>query len=209
MTHAKEKFDRTISRCKEQIKLYDDLKKLKEDNPELEINISQDILRGAIVLAVAAFDAYATDCFSEKFIPYIKKRRVDESLVELLEKAGFNIEFSLELIESDRPYRKIRTLIEKYYSTYTTQRLNVIDELFLQFHIKKITENAAQKSHKKRLLSSIEKIIERRHCIVHDGDYNDFNRIKNVGENDLKRIGDLVILVNNMEEIVENKFSHI
>lgn len=131
MTNAKAKFDKTISRCKEQIQLYERLKVVQEEHPEIDINVSQDILRGAIVLAVAAFDAYATDCFVEMFIPYIKKRGVDESLTELLAKAGFDIKFAVGLIESERPYRKIRTLIERYYSAYTTQRLHVIDELFV------------------------------------------------------------------------------
>lgn len=209
MTNAKGKFDKTILRCKEQIQLYERLKSIQEEYPEIGISVSQDILRGAIVLAVAAFDAYATDCFVEMFIPYIKKRGVDESLTELLAKAGFDIKFAVGLIESERPYRKIRTLIEKYYATYTTQRLHVIDELFVQFHIKKITENAAQKSGRKTLLSSVEKIIQRRHYIVHDGDYNEFKRIKNVSASDLKRIDDLVVLVSNMEDIVQNKFRFI
>lgn len=160
-------------------------------------------------MAVAAFDAYATDCFGEMFVPYIKKRGVDEALMELLDKAGFNIKFAIELIGAERPYRKIRTLIEKYYATYTTQRLRVIDELFVQFHIKRITENAEQKSGRKILLKSVEKIIQRRHSIVHDGDYNEFNRIKEVTLSDLKRIDDLVILVSNMEDIVQNKFRFI
>ena len=205
MTQAKAKFDKTILRCKEQIRIYNKLKELKEDSEDLDIAVSQDILRGAIVLAVAAFDAYATDCFSEKFVTYIKCKNVDESLINLLDKAGFNIKFSLELIKSERPYRKIRTLIERYYSSYTTQRLCVINELFLQYHISKITDNAARKSGKKTLLSSVEKIISRRHCIVHDGDYNDFNRINQVRESDIKRIDDLDILVKNMDEIIENK----
>lgn len=209
MTNAKRKFDKTILRCKEQIQLYERLKCVQEEHPEIDISVSQDILRGAIVLSVAAFDAYATDCFGEMFVPYIKKRGVDESLMELLDKAGFDIKFAIELIQSDRPYRKIRTLIERYYATYTTQKLHVIDELFVQFHIKKITENAAQKSGRKTLLKSVEKIIERRHYIVHDGDYNEFNRIKNVTAVDLKRIDDLVILVSNMEDIVQNKFRFI
>ena len=59
------------------------------------------------------------------------------------------------------------------------------------------------------MLKSVEKIIQRRHYIVHDGDYNEFNRIKNVTAVDLKRIDDLVILVSNMEDIVQNKFRFI
>lgn len=207
MSSAKEKFDKTIKRCENQIKIYNELKEMKAINPEISIEISQDILRGAIVLAVAAFDAYATDIFSEKFVVYIKRYKVDNSLQELLSDAGFDISFSLELINSDRPYRKIRTLIEKYYSKYTTQRLRVIDDLFLQYHIKNITSNAEKKSGRKTLLSSVEKIIARRHSIVHDGDYNEFNRIKSVNMQDLKRIGDLKLLVDCMDEIIESKFA--
>lgn len=175
----------------------------------MDITVSQDILRGTIVLAVAAFDAYATDCFAEKFIFYIKHKGVDSALEELLTRSGFDIKFSLELINSDRPYRKIHTIIEKYYSKYTTQRLSVIDELFLQYHILGITKNAANKSKKKRLLGSVQKIIERRHSIVHDGDYNEHKRIKNVSESDLKRISDLEILVSNMDDIIEARFARI
>lgn len=151
----------------------------------------------------------ATDCFSEKFIFYIKHKGVDNTLEELLSKAGFDIKFSLELINSERPYRKIRTIIEKYYSKYTTQRLSVIDELFLQYHIKGLTKKAADKSGKKRILASVQKIIERRHSIVHDGDYNEYNRIINVSESDLKRINDLETLVSNTDEISETRFSRI
>lgn len=50
MTNAKAKFDKTISRCKEQIQLYERLKVVQEEHPEIDINVSQDILRGAIVL---------------------------------------------------------------------------------------------------------------------------------------------------------------
>ena len=58
-----------------------------------------------------------------------------------------------------------------------------------------------------RLLKSVDKIIERRHSIVHDGDYNDKNRIKTVSSTDLKRIQDLKILVDNMDYIIENRIN--
>ncbi len=205
MSNAKAKFDKTFNRCNAMIQLYNEL---KETTDETE-NIPQDILRGAIVLAVAAFDAYATDCFSEYFVIYIKKYGVDSSLEKLLGNAGFTVKFALELINSERPYRKMRTLIEKYYYKYTTQQLKVIDELFRQYHIKDITKKAAQRSGKNedRLLGSVEKIIERRHNIVHDGDYNDQNRIKSVSKTDLNRIYDLRLLVENMDYIIENRIN--
>ena len=203
MSVAKLKFDKTINRCMDLVSLYE---QLKADNPGM--NFSQDILRGAIVLAVAAFDAYATDCFAEHFVVYIKTNKIDASLEELLEKAGFTTKFALSLLKTERPYRKIRTLIDRYSCKYTTQKLQVVDDLFKNYHIKNLTLNAAQKSGKnaKRLLNSVTTVIERRHSIVHDGDYNEHNRIKSVVDTDLKRIGDLKILVENMEDIIENKF---
>lgn len=205
MSLAKAKFDKTINRCNEMVELYNRLKaEAGEDG-----NASQDILRGAIVLAVAAFDAYATDCFSEHFCDYVKKYGVDASLEGLLTQAGFTVKFALELIDSERPYRKIRTLIDKYYYKYTTQKLNVIDDLFKQYHIMGLTKNAADRSgrNRQRLLSSVNKIIERRHSIVHDGDYNDHNRIRKVESSVINRIADLKLLVENMDFIIENRMN--
>jgi hypothetical protein len=207
MTNAKVKFDKTIDRCKELIRTHTELKKAHENG--LDAFPSQDILRAAIVLAVAAFDAYATDCFAEKFVVYIKRNKIDDSLEKLLLDSGFTVKFSLELLDTDRPYRKIRTLIDRHYAKYTTQKLNVVDGLFLQYRIKSITKNAAKKSGKNvdRILGSVNKIIDRRHSIVHDGDYDEFSRIKSVTSADIRRIGDLKILVDNMDLIVENRFA--
>ena len=54
---------------------------------------------------------------------------------------------------------------------------------------------AAKKSGKNvdRLLGSVNKIIERRHNIVHDGDYNIHGKINPVRETDINRISDLKI----------------
>ena len=83
----------------------------------------------------------------------------------------------------------------------------MIDDLFKQYHIKGLTKRAAQRSGRKpeTLLKSVEKIIERRHSIVHDGDYNDHNRIRQVTQADINRINDLKILVDNMEYIINNR----
>ena len=203
MTKAKQKFDKTIARCEELIELYNTIEKKQLSN----VKPRHDILRAAIVLAVAAFDAYATDCFSEQFVEYIKKHKVDESLQKLLIDAGFDVKFSLELINSDRPYRKIRTLIDRHYAKYTTQKLEVINQLFLQYRIKDITNNAAKKTGKNpdRIISSVKKLVERRHSIVHDGDYNEYCKIKPVSASDINRIHDLKLLVDNMDEIILNK----
>ena len=201
MSKAKVKFDKTIARCDEMVCLYKQLKESGETP-------SQDILRGAIVLSVAAFDAYATDCFSEHFISYIKTHSITDEIVRLLTDAGLDLKFSLELINSERPYRKIRTLIDRYYAKYTTQDMKVVDNLFKLYGLKHITKDAAKMTKKSEdaFIKSINKLIERRHSIVHDGDYNEHGKIKQVKETDLNRIKNLRELVNNMEIIINNRF---
>lgn len=201
MSRAKDKFDKTIARCDEMIQLHKRLKEAGETS-------SQDILRGAIVLSVAAFDAYATDCFSEHFISYIKQHSINDEIIKLLTDAGFDLKFSLELLNSERPYRKIRTLIDRYYAKYTTQNMKVVDNLFKLYGLKHITTDAAKmtKKNKDTFIKSINKLIERRHSIVHDGDYNEHGKIKQVKETDINRIKCLRELVDNMEAIINNRF---
>ena len=201
MGKAKQKFDQTMSRCDAMINLYDTLKE-KGESP------TEDILRGAIVLSVAAFDAYATDCFSEHFVRYIKDHKIDESVIKLLTDAHYDIKFSIELLKAERPYRKIRTLIDKYYAKVTTQRMEVIDSLFTIYHLDSITFNAANKTGRKpeNLLKSINLLIERRHQIVHDGDYNDYCVPKSITKTDLNRIELIKIFVDSMDTIIDSKF---
>lgn len=208
MSNAYIKFNKTIERCKVLVETYKQIKVSSISNLDSAIVATKDILRGAIVLAVAALDAYATDAFSEKFITYIKHKTPDESLVKLLNDAGLDVKQALMLLSTDRPYRKIHTMIEKYYSKYTTQKFEVIDDLFLQYRIPNITTNAAKRSGLKKLKRSVAILIERRHRIVHDGDYNKQGRIRDIKETIVeKRITDLELLVENMDYILENKFS--
>lgn len=209
MSNAYIKFNKTIERCKILVETYKQIK-TSSLNPNYPVVATKDILRGAVVLAVAALDAYATDAFSEKFIIYIKNKTPDESLVKLLSNAGLDVKQALMLLSTDRPYRKIRTMIEKYYSRYTTQKFQVIDDLFLQYRIQSITTNAERRSGSKRLKRSVELLIERRHQIVHDGDYNKRSHINDIQEAVVeRRITDLEVLVKNMDYILENKFSTI
>ena len=158
---------------------------------------------------MAAFDAYATDCFAEKFVDYVKRFGTNDEIETMLTKAGFDIKFSLELLSAKRPYRRIRTLIDHYYSNYVTEKLDVIDKLYEMYCIRQFTHNAANRSGKdpQRLLSSVQKLVNRRHSIAHDSDYNEHGKLKRVNAMDTNRINDLKLLVDNMDAIIENKFS--
>ena len=203
------KFKKTITRCEDLANLHTILSIAKQQNTTLDIPASKDILRASVTLAVAALDAYITDVFTENLVPYLKSRKPSKSLIKLLSDAGLNTEEALTLISMDRPYRRIRTLVSKHYSSHVTQQFRVIDELFLPYGLKDITHNAEKRSGRTSLKSSVSKLITRRHKIVHSGDYNSHGRITAIDKNITTRIKDLEILVNNIEIIIENKMSHL
>ena len=154
---AYKKFVKSIKRCEELAKAYTILAELKKQNSQ--IPVLKDILRASVTLSVAALDAYVTDVFTEYLVPYLKKYKTDDSLVGLLKDAGLDTKEALILISMDRPYRRIRTLVSKYYSSYTTQRFDVIDNLFLHYRLKKITDHAQKMSGRKSLKNSVQKLI--------------------------------------------------
>ncbi|WP_417500454.1 hypothetical protein [Methylophaga sp.] len=61
----------------------------------------KDILRGAVVLAVAALDTYVTDVFAEKLALYLKKYTPDADLIELLSISGLDTREALNLLAAD------------------------------------------------------------------------------------------------------------
>jgi len=200
-TKAFSKFKKTIHRCIDLVLTYEKMHQLHGLGQELPA--SKDILRAAVVLAVAALDAYSTDAFSEKLVPYLKKYKADQSLIDLLREAGLDTKEALALIVMERPFRRIRTLISNYHSTYTTQRFDVIDKLFLSYRLKNFTSSAEAKTGKRRLRASVENLVMRRHEIVHDGDYNSYGRIKEIDCAQVKRkINNLQILVSSMDDVL-------
>lgn len=203
-SNAYNKFDKTIRRCESLVESYSNLHELSQgdDMP----SVPRDIVRGAVVLGVSALDAYVTDVFTEKLVSYLKSHTPDEPLVELLYDAGLDTREALYLITMDRPFRRINTLIRSHYNAYTTQRFDVIDQLFLHYRLKNITENAQNKSGRKRLKGSVQKLIDRRHQIAHGGDYNKHGRIRDIDEKSIeKQLRDLETLVENMDEIICNR----
>lgn len=91
----------------------------------------------------------------------------------------------------------------EYYHSYTTQKFSVIDQIFLPFRLKSITENAERKAKRTTLKSSVSKLVQRRHEIAHAGDYNAHGRLVEIDEAQIaKRIKDLEILVDHIDQIV-------
>lgn len=119
-SNAHSKFIKTIRRCESLVDSYKQLQAIDHANG-VAVPTPKDIVRGAVVLAVAALDTYVTDAFSEKLVPYLQRYKPDEELIDLLYKSGLNTKEALVLLGMERPYRRIRTLIENYYGSYTTQ----------------------------------------------------------------------------------------
>jgi len=204
-SNAYKKFLKTIKRCESLVDSYKQLQAINQPNG-VTVPAPKDIIRGAVVLAVAALDTYATDAFSEKLVPYLQRYKPDDELIELLYKSGLDTKEALVLLGMERPYRRIRTLIENYYDSYTTQKFDVIDQIFKPYRLANITENAARKSGKLSIKKSVGKLVERRHQIAHAGDYNKHGRIVDIDEEQIaKRIKHLELLVTSMDEILCNR----
>jgi hypothetical protein len=204
-SNAHSKFLKTIKRCESLVDSYKQLQAIDQAKG-VGVPTPKDIVRGAVVLAVAALDTYVTDAFSEKLVPYLQRYRPDDELIDLLYKSGLDTKEALVLLGMERPYRRIRTLIESYYGSYTTQKFDVIDQIFKPYRLANITDNAARKSGKPSIKTSVGKLVERRHQIAHAGDYNRHGRIVEIDEKQIaKRIKHLELLVTSMDEILCNR----
>jgi len=192
-------FDSTSARAESLITLHS----LLDDAQKAAMPDSRDLLRSAISLSVAGMDAYFTDRFAESLVRFLKKRGATSGLTTLLSEAGLNTKVALEMLTMQRPYRRIRTIVEKRLSEYTTQKQAVIDALFLVYGVKDLCRHAEGLSKRKTLLKSVNNVVLRRHSIVHGGDLNSHNRARLISEEMAKRyIKDIDLFVHSAEALL-------
>jgi len=140
-----------------------------------------DMARASVVLSVAAMDAYFTGVFAERLVPYLKKKRAaPKVLISLLQKAGLDTSMALELLGMDRPYRRVRNLMDSYLAQHVSQRIDVIDELFLAYGIKDFCHHVQRHVRRRSLLASVRNLVTRRHQIVHKGDVNSRGKLQKI-----------------------------
>ena len=132
----------------------------------------RDLLRAGVVFAVAGMDAYFTDRFAESLVRFLKSRGPTADLTKLLAQAGLDTRAALEMLSMQRPYRRVRTLLEWHLSRKTTQKQDVIDKLFRVYGVPDLCANAQRHAKKKELLAVVDDAVLRRHSIVHSGDLN-------------------------------------
>ena len=201
-----ELFDSTITRCLKLMALHRSLEKARSKGMSLPATIEEvcDLSRAAIVLAVSGMDAYFTSKFTELLVPFLKKKGPTPDLVTFLAKAGLNTTAALEMLTMDRPYRRIRTLVEAHLDRVTTQQVSVIDELFQAYGIKGFTKHANAMTKRKSLLPRIGKLVARRHEIVHDSDLNRHGRMQPVDAKVLTRqLADLSLFIHACDHLAD------
>jgi len=190
---AKKQFDDAIRRAKDLIHLHDTCK-------------NDDALRMAVALGVAALDMYSTERFLSGCIPYIRKTSDDDKAAEFLESIGFKLADAVALLKNpkERPLRHVRTSINKVHEKDVLQKFDKIDKYFLLFGIQNFSSCVFKKigaSARKKL----ERMIARRHDIVHDADCSSWNRVQKIEKRTVSNWIDYVErYVNVADMIVEN-----
>lgn len=181
------RFEHVMKRALDLVTLQVPIEKIMAMQPSQQGLDLSDMSRAAIVLAVAAMDSYFTDVFAERFVPFLKKKGPTPEMVAFLEKAGLNTQCALELLAMKRPYRRIRTLIETHLELRTTQKVAVIDELFLIYGLKDFSHHVQRLKRRKKLTAAIENLVKRRNKIAHEGDVNSHGRVIPVDPDKTKR----------------------
>ena len=200
-TRPYNKFQRTQNRCSMLVKLYEELHRKK-------LTSNRDLARSSVVLAVASMDAYFTDKFCDLVVPVLKRgHRVGDGLANLLNDAGLDVRQALEMLAMERPYRRIRTLVTRHLELRVTQRLDAIDELFVCLGLKDFCAKVQARLHRKNLLKRVRTLVERRHKIVHYGDYNQHYRLRPIDVARTRRqLADLQLLVEEAERLLNEVF---
>ncbi|MGL4944579.1 MAG: HEPN domain-containing protein [Thermoguttaceae bacterium] len=169
-------------------------------------NDHSDMIRAAVVLAIAALDSYFTNVFSEHLITYIKHYGPTEKMVHILKEAGVGTKCALELLTMERPYRRIRSIVVKHLARQVMQRTEAINKLFEAYGFKDFCADIQKATRRKQLISSIKKIISRRHKIVHEGDMNSHGKLQPISVSDTKkRILAIIKFVSKADELITLK----
>jgi hypothetical protein len=205
LSRSYKKFERTLQRGLNLIPLQRAVQKAFPTAAKDKVDPA-DLTRAAVVLSVAAMDTYFTDIFAERFIPFLKKKGPTDGICEILNDAGLTTKTALELLTMERPYRRIRTLIEQYFERHTTQKVETIDSLFLAYGIKNFSANIQKLKGRRTLLRSVELVVQRRNEIAHAGDLNAYGKLTPIDYDQMKkRLLDIVTFVSGAEEILQKQ----
>lgn len=202
--NSKNIFDETLERCYALITLF-------------ETSKNDDLLRAAIVLAVAGLDKYCKDKFLEHFSSYYNSKDdyLSKRCDEILKKAGLSLAKILKLYRakekdpSIKPVEKITQALRKYLYHTTFQNEESIIDLFQAYELQNVIKDAIKKSGKVDTSKNVDNLLKRRNKIAHTADYGDKPCASSL---DIKEINvwlqSLLELVECIDAIVSNKFKN-
>lgn len=163
-----------------------------------------DLLRASVILSVAAMDSYFTDSFCEILVPFLKKNEPTDKMAAILEKAGLDARLALVLLSMERPFRRIRTIVEGSFGNYTTQRTDVIDQLFESIGLADFTENAQKIVGRSNLKTRIRTLVKKRNFIAHGGDLNSHGQPRKIDADYVEgQISDLELFIEGAEKLIK------
>ncbi len=162
-----------------------------------------DMGRAGVVIGVSAFDDYFTRRFSECVVPIIKSGNAKKPLINFLDNCGLDVSEALSLLTMERPYRRIRKLVDDHLEKKTTQRFDAIDKLFKCVGLQTLSAQVEKEANRSTLKRSCEIIVARRHAIAHQGDLNKHGNLTRFSYKDAKkRLADLKLFVDTANTIV-------
>ncbi len=202
---AKDRFDNAMARCDRLIELYH-----KENN--------KDLLRSAVVFAVAALDKYCKDKFLDHFEEFYRRMLLAPEKRECcdayLDKAGLSSKERLSLYQekavdcSFNPELAMAKQLRKYLYRSTFQRMAAITELFECYCLKEIIERAVDKAQDNSVKVSVERLIRRRHQIAHTSDCGEGDEVQDIAEDTVVEwLEALKELVECIDNIVNTRFN--
>ncbi len=167
------------------------------------------VLRSTLVTAVAAYDRYFTDRFLEAFIPFIKKNKVKTNFADYLQECGLDVKESLNLLNHTKPRIRLKSLVRLKLRKHVTQNQKSINKLFLYYGFKDVLKSAESILKRRTIITKIDKLIELRHSIVHEGHTNNYGEMKRLDHKDSKwimnTIADMTILIEEIDKMISSK----
>ena len=164
---------------------------------------ADDVARGALVIAVAAYDHYFTSKFCDVLNSYLKNNQPNKELINLLDRAGLRTEAALEIAVMKRPFRRIRALLSLSLGEKTTNRTKAIDNLFAAIDLPGISGRVEKNLSRKNICKRINKLVDIRNEISHSAHLNSHGKPKAIDRADiLARINEIELFVSECELVI-------
>jgi|GEM_PF-1765696 len=204
---AFDNFQQTIERAKKLIEIHKNLS--PHGKPKAE---HADILRSAVVISVSAMDGYFHEKIPENVARLVrakKGRQLPGKLVQTIKEQATHDKL-IEILFEERPTAHITSMIRKSMKDRTYQDPSKIDEIIKILGLDDVWFKLSQKlkTSKDKSKSLVQGYVNRRHQIVHRGDYGQSMKTKNKLKNISRRytvrcVNDISRFIKAIDQLVE------